>query len=141
MANTMLLIVKTALRRYAVRHDDLLDIKMVASAEQLSGDMFDRPVLGAELGALCDPADQSALVRRHALIVPLRRKYIALLVDSVETFLERAQSAPLPAILRERLSQPWAVGALSYEDELVVQLDIRAIARSVLLDRSHESGA
>jgi hypothetical protein len=141
MAEALLLIVKTARRRYVVRRDDLTDIKLVVGADALAGERFDRPVLGAELGPLLDPADHSTLPRRRALIVPLRRRYIALLVDYVEDFLERTQSAPLPALLRERLSQHWAVGALAVENDLIVQLDLRAVARSVLLGQSRESGA
>jgi hypothetical protein len=137
MAATVLMIVKTTLRRYAVRRDDLIDVKMAQV-----GDMFhvegsaDRPYIGFELGPLLDPADCSSLKRRRALIVPLRRRYIALMVDYVETFLEQANSIPLPPLLRERLHEPWAVGALVLEDGLVVQLDLRAVARSALLGYS-----
>jgi hypothetical protein len=139
MASDVLLIVKTALRRYAVRHDDLLDIKLVASAADLqAGGLFDRPCVGVELGSLLDPADQSMLVRRRALIVPLRRRYIALLVDYVETFLDRAGSVPLPALMREQLRHPWATGALMLDDDLIVQLDLRAVARSALLNHAGE---
>jgi hypothetical protein len=66
------------------------------------------------------------------LIVPLRRRYVALLVDYVDTFLERAASVPLPTLLRERLQQPWAVGALVLDDDLIVKLDLRAVARSAM---------
>jgi chemotaxis signal transduction protein len=95
--------------------------------------------MGVELGQLLDPADRSAHVRRRALIVPLRRRYIALLVDYVDSFLERTASVPLPALLHGRLRQPWAVGALQYDDDLIVQIDLRAVARSALLTYSGES--
>ena len=137
MSTTVLMIVKTALRRYAVRRDDLVDVKMAQA-----GDMFhvagstDSQYIGFELGPLLDPADCSSLKRRRALIVPLRRRYIALMVDYIETFLEQANSIPLPALLRERLQEPWAVGALILEDGPVVQLDLRAVARSALLGYS-----
>jgi len=137
MSTNVLIIVKTALRRYAVRRDDLIDVKMARA-----GDMFhiegsaDRSYIGFDLGPLLDPADCSSLKRRRALIVPLRRRYVALMVDYVETFLEQANSIPLPALLRERLHEPWAVGALILEDGLVVQLDLRAVARTALLGYS-----
>jgi hypothetical protein len=137
MATTVLMIVNTAIRRYAVRRDDLLDVKMAQSGDSfyMEGSL-DRPYIGFELGPLLDPADCSTLKRRRALIVPLRRRYIALMVDYIETFLEQADSIPLPALLRERLDQPWAVGALILEDDVVVQLDLRAVARSALLGYS-----
>src|SRR6266498_1662308 len=126
MAANVLMIVKTAQRRYAIRRDDLLDVKMAQAGGMFQvEDSSDRPYLGFELGPLLDPADRSSLKRRRALIV-----------DYIETFLEQADSSPLPALLRERLIQPWAIGALILEDDLVVQLDLRAVARSALLGYS-----
>jgi len=132
-----LLIVKTAQRRYAVQRDDLLEIKLVADRANLQiGGQFDRPCVGVELGPLLDPDDHSALMRQRALVVPMRRRYVALLVDYVEGFLEHVRCAPLPALLTARLTRPWAIGALALEDDLIVQLDLRAITRDVLLQRS-----
>jgi hypothetical protein len=134
MASDVLLVIRTAHCRYAVRHDDLFEVKLIADpAELQAGGLFNRPCIGVELGPLLDPSDQSVLTRRRALIVPLRRRYVALLVDNVDTFLERAASVPLPTILRERLQQPWAIGALEFDDDLIVKLDLRAVARSAML--------
>jgi hypothetical protein len=134
MANDVLLVVRTALRRYAVRHDDLFEVKLIADpAELRAGGLFNRPCIGVELGPLLDPCDHSLLTRRRALIVPLRRRYVALLVDYVDTFVERAASIPLPTLLRERLQQPWAIGALALDDDLIVKLDLRAVARSAMV--------
>jgi hypothetical protein len=135
MPSDVLLIVRTALCRYAVQHDDLSEVKLIADpAELRAGGLYNRPCLGVELGPLLDPSDQSKLIRRRALIVPLRRRYVALLVDYVDTFLERAASVPLPMLLRERLQQPWAIGALALDDDLIVKLDLRAVARSAMLN-------
>ena len=140
MASDVLLIVRTALCRYAVQHDDLFEVKLIADlAELRAGGLYNRPCLGVELGPLLDPSDQSTLIRRRALIVPLRRRYVALLVDYVDTFLERAASVPLPTLLRERLQQPWAVGALVLDDDLIVKLDLRAVARSAMHHYAGES--
>ncbi len=140
MASDVLLIVRTALCRYAVQHDDLFEVKLIAdSAELRTRGLYNRPCLGVELGPLLDPSDQSTLVRRRALIVPLRRRYVALLVDYVDTFLECAASVPLPTLLRERLQQPWAIGALVLDDDLIVKLDLRAVARSAMLHYAGES--
>jgi hypothetical protein len=134
MPSDVLLIVRTALCRYAVHHNDLFEVKLIADpAELRAGGLYNRSCLGVELGPLLDPSDQSKLIRRRALIVPLRRRYVALLVDYVDTFLERATSVPLPMLLRERLQQPWAIGALALDDDLIVKLDLRAVARSAML--------
>jgi hypothetical protein len=134
MPSDVLLIVRTALRRYAVHHDDLFEVKLIADpAELRAGGLYNRPCLGVELGPLLDPSDQSKLIRRRALIVPLRRRYVALLVDYVDTFLEHAASVPLPMLLRERLQQSWAIGALVLDDDLIVKLDLHAVARSAML--------
>ncbi len=140
MAKDVLLIVRTALCRYAVYHDDLFEVKLIAHPAALrAGGIYNRPCIGVELGPLLDPLDQSTLTRRRALIVPLRRRYVALLVDYVDTFLERAASVPLPTLLRERLQQPWATGALVLDDDLIVKLDLRAVARSAMLLYAGES--
>jgi hypothetical protein len=140
MPNDLLLIVRTALRRYAVSRDDLFDVKLVADLADLrAGGLFERACIGVELGPLLDPSDRSMQGRRRALIVPLRRRYVALLVDYVDTFLERATSAPLPELLRQRLLQPWAVGALVLDDDLIVRLDLRAVARSAMLHHAGEN--
>jgi hypothetical protein len=140
MASDVLLIVRTAQHRYAVRHDDLFEVKLIADPDELrAGKLFNRPCIGVELGPLLDPSDQSGLTRRRALIVPLRRRYVALLVDYVDAFLERAAAVPLPTLLRERLHQPWAIGALMFDDDLIVTIDLRAVARSAMLGYAGES--
>ena len=127
--NTMLLVVKTARHRYAVRRDELLDIRIAQGA-------FAPEYPGFELGPVLDPGDRSGAKRWRALIVPMRRRTIALYIDDIETFLEHASCLPLPGLLRERLQQPWVVGALMLGDDPVLQLDLRAVARSALLSAS-----
>lgn len=139
MADHLLLIVRTALRRYAVRRDDVLEIKLVDDvADFPTDDPAGRSSLGVELGPLLDPSDCSVLTRRRALIVPLRRRLIALLADHVELFEENVRIDPLPILLREQLRQPWAIGALLLDTDLVVQIDLRAIARTALASRLPE---
>ena len=88
MTNDILLIIRTALRRYAVRRDDLLDVKLVVSAADLqAGGLFDRPCIGVELGPLLDPAgdwapDESVQVIMEDLTTDdLMRTFEALSVD------------------------------------------------------------
>ena len=145
MSSTALLILRTAKHRYAARHSDLAELRQVLDPTALqTAEGNDRSYVYIELGTLLDPTDISEQTRRHALLIPLRRRYIALLVDAVEAFREHDSSVPLPKLLHNHLAQPWAIGVLCYDDTPIVQLDLRAIARSVLLQRSsvnHNKGS
>jgi chemotaxis signal transduction protein len=132
MPTNLMLIVRTARRRYAVRRDDVIEIKLVPDATAMPCDERGQPYVGFELGMLLDPTDRSDLTRRRALVVPLRRRKIALLADRVDSFQEQSQTIQLPALLSARLSQPWAIGALLLDDEVIVQIDLHAVARSAL---------
>jgi hypothetical protein len=132
MPADLMLIIRTARHRYAIRRDDVLEIRLVLDATTMPCDEHGHPYLGIELGPLLDPDDHSDLARRHALVIPLRRRLVALLTDSVDSFHEHAPVAALPELLGARLSQPWAIGALVLADEVIVQLDLRAVARSAL---------
>src|SRR5437660_10204929 len=106
MPNDLILIVCTARHRYAVRRADLSEIKLVANASDMPNDERGRPWVAVELGALLDPDDHSPLTRRRALLVPLRRRRVALLADRIESFQEQSQIVALPTLLGARLSQP-----------------------------------
>lgn len=88
-------------------------------------------------------ASRSCRCQRQAatpcLIVPLRRRTIALLVDAVDNLVDHAIVQPLPPLLRDRLREPWATGVLLIDEQPVVQLDVRAIARSILLRRTRDT--
>lgn len=128
-----LLIIQTACRHYAVRRRDIASMRLIADPAQLRAPgAFDRPCLDVELGPLLDPADQSTKRRRHALVVSLRRRYVAFLVDTVDTFVDAEAAEPLPLLLSEHLQQPWAIGVLRQSEQLIVLLDILAIARSAV---------
>lgn len=133
MVSHLTLIVQTARHRYAVRRDDVLDIKLVTGAADLqSDDTQGRAYIGIELGPLLDPSDQSSLTRRRALVVPLRDRLVALMADRVELFHEHAGIEALPALLAAQLRQPWAIGAFVLDSDLIIQLDLRAVAHTAL---------
>lgn len=136
MPDDLLLIVHTARHRYIVRRDDVFEIKLIPSASEMPLDDRGRPYIGVELGQLLDPADCSAAQRRRALVVPLRRRLIAILADQIDALETAAQLQPLPDLLRARLSQPWAIGALQLEQDVIIQIDLRAVARSALAQSS-----
>jgi len=139
MLSDMTLIVRTARHRYAVRRDDVSEIKLVADASAMANDKGGRPYLGIELGPLLDPEDRSSLARRRALVIPLRRRLVALLADRVESFQENAQVVMLPELIGARLREPWVIGALVLDNEVIIQLDLRAVARSALAQRSSDN--
>ncbi len=136
----MLLIVRTTRHRYVVRREDVATLRAI---NRRTGNVRetdeDQSVIMVELGTLLDPEDVSEMQRRHALIVPLRRRTIALLVDAVDNLVDHAAVQPLPPLLHQRLHEPWATGVLLMDEHPVVQLDVRAIARSVLLRRTRDT--
>jgi chemotaxis signal transduction protein len=139
MVSHLTLIVQTAQHRYAVRRDDVLDIKLVnGTADLHADDAQGRAYIGIELGPLLDPSDQSSLTRRRALVVPLRRRLVALLADRVESFHEHARIEALPALLAAQLRQPWATGAFVLDSDLIIQLDLRAVAHTALAAQFNE---
>jgi chemotaxis signal transduction protein len=128
---------RTARRRYAARYDDVYTVWRLASAVDLQrhGDA-ERAPIGIDLGTLFDPQDQSAGLHRHGLVVPIRRRNVVLLVEAVEDFLVQPQIYAVPAVLRPRLLQPWTIGAVLLDDQPVMVLDVRAVARSVMVMQS-----
>lgn len=133
----MIVIVTTTQRRYAVRREDFVGMRLVGGPEDLAAlGAPDRPAVSVDLGALLDASDQAAHGRRHGLVVPLRRRSIVFLVGRVESMLEQPSIRSMPPLLARRLQEPWAIGVLEYADELALLLDLRAIARSVLAQRS-----
>lgn len=133
----MIMIVSTATRRYAVRRDDLTVMQVVASPADLYPlQSTDRPAIPVDLGELLDPADQSVSGRKHGLVVPMRRRPIVFLVERVEQSIEQPTIQPLPVLITRCFKQAWAVGVLHVDNELTILLDLRAIARSILAQRS-----
>lgn len=134
-----MLLANTGLHRYVVRQDDIIELRLIPDPNNLPVDDRGKPYLGVELGEMLDPNDRSTQPRRHALVVAMRRRLIALLVDSIDSLPEDLVPVPLPSLLQARLANPWVVGAVVLDDSVVVELDLRAIARSVLSPRSTQS--
>jgi hypothetical protein len=133
----VIVIVSTARRRYAIRREDVVGMQLVAGPADLEElGTPERPALPVELCELLEPEARSQPGRRHGLVVPIRRRPVVFLVDRVEGAAEDALVQPLPALIARRLEQPWALGALEHEGELVVLIDLRSLARSVMAQRS-----
>lgn len=129
-----IILIRTVRRRYAVRHADTAEIRLVDGPLDLAAGPADQPYVAVELGPLLDRDDVGPLKRPRALVVPLRRRRVALLVDRIEEFVEQPQALPLPALIAGHLRQPWSAGAVLVGGEAVVLLDLRAVARTALAE-------
>lgn len=127
MADETLLLVHTPRQRFLASNADIYTIRAGLVEQEPAPN-----VVQIGLGAFFDPADVSMLKRQHGMVVPLRRKEITFLVDRIDLLEIRPQRYELPPLLVSRLRAPWALGAFAIDDQLVVHLDMRALARSVL---------
>lgn len=134
MAADQILLVRTAQQLYAIRRSDVLSIRLITSDHDLClEDQRGRPCDHAELSVLMGLAETERPTRWQALIVPFRRRMVALLVESVELLEDSPTIVPLPDLLRMRLREPWANGALLVDGQVIVQLDLRALAMSAVI--------
>lgn len=132
-------IIRTALRQYAIRRGDVASMLPIHTpAEVVALGSAQYPALSVELGAWFDAADCSPAGRRHALIVPLRRRPIVFLVERIEQALENPHVHPVPSLLANGLREQWALGVITLEDQLAVLVDLRAVARSVVLQQRQD---
>lgn len=130
MADDLLLLIRTARCRYAARRDGLMSIQLAGDRPVAVDDPWRRPCAAVELGPLLDPQDVGGRQCRRALVVPLRRRLVALLVEGVDE-LRGAVPEPLPEILRRLLQPPWSAGVVDDAGEPIVLLDLRAVAMSI----------
>jgi hypothetical protein len=142
----LLLMVRTPGHTYIVRREQILELRLVTSVADVEReDERGKPVIGSDLGLLLNPQDESSATRRHALIVPTRRRSVGLLVDRIDDVYtngsasQHHQVQKLPALLARQLARPWFMGVLIYEDAPVLVLDLRQIAQDALIQKSDEN--
>src|SRR5262245_39222751 len=129
----MFLLIHTAAKHYAIRRADITQIRSISRPAELAAlGTPDRPTVPVELGEFLDPSDRTTLVRRHGLIVPLRRRPIVFLVDRIDQEIEHIPIRPIPPLLARRLHESWVIGVVELNGELIILLDLRSLARSVL---------
>jgi chemotaxis signal transduction protein len=129
---SLLLTVQTVLHRYVVYRDQILELRIVDNIAELEQiDSRGRPMINRALGGLLDPRDTLNAKRCHALIVQLRRRSVALLVERVadlHTIEMPNLIQPLAPLIVQRLDHPWFLGAMVHNEEPLLVLDLRQIA-------------
>ena len=125
MVEQQLFLLDTHLYRYLVPKSDIAALQTV---DGWSPYIFD-------LGALLDPCDQMTRRRGAGLVTPLRRKQLVFVVERIDLLEHAPPQSPLPGLLAPQLTQPWASGAREIAGQLVIQLDLRAVARTVWQNR------
>jgi chemotaxis signal transduction protein len=129
----LLLEIHTTTRRYLVPRshvDHLTQLSLGASSPE---DQRGRHLVVRDLGPLLDPVDSGPPGRRHALIIALRRRTVALLVVRAEALAAPDAIQPLASLLARRLTRPWVIGAVIVDEVPVIVLDLRRIALDVAL--------
>lgn len=128
------LTVHTRLHTYAVLHTEELQLRLLPVGAGLpSRDQRNRPLVDADLGSLLDAQDV-AQSRRCAIVVPLRRRSVALLCDTVSDLREADPDTlvALPVLFVHRLPHEWIAGVYVPADTPILLLNLRQIALDVL---------
>jgi hypothetical protein len=134
----LLLTVRTTLHTYVVQRDHVHDLRLISEQHELAAtDERGKPLVGVELGKFLDPEDLPSNTRRHALVVPLRRRSVALLVERVEdaytTLATTDVILPLPILVKRALARSWYQGVVIRNELPLLVLDVRAIARDSMI--------
>lgn len=135
IAGDLLMAVRAGAHSYLVPRTHVDQIRLLDGAALPAADARGRPLVGCALSDLLDPGGPPAARRQHALLVELRRRSVALLVERVEA-LESAGSLgqqPLAPFLSRSLARPWFLGAAIYAGEPALILDLRRIAMDVTI--------
>lgn len=136
VAGELLLILYTRHHVYAARRDQVLELRRITGADDLARpDNRGKPLISADLAQLLDPADSCPPLTGHALIIPARRRGVALLVERVDDLYATKPDLvqPLAPLLARRLARPWVRATLIFDNRPVLVLDVRQIAQDILL--------
>jgi hypothetical protein len=142
----MFLTICSHAQRFIVRRDHVRELRLISDEADLERpDERGKTPISCELNALLAGHTHHSIARRHALIVQLRRRSVALLIDRIEdarpTAEWEAYLHPLPSLLARRLARPWFLGVLMRDEIPLLVLDLRQIAQDVLLQRQQQQAA
>jgi chemotaxis signal transduction protein len=144
MYEHLLLTIRTALHRYIVRREQVGEMRMVTGNDDLTvPDERGRPIINVDLGQILDPQDATRYARCHSLIIPMRRRSVGLLIERIEdasTDRETPDTVQaLPPLLAGGLQYPWFSGVVVRDEIPLLVLDVRQIARDILLQEKKKS--
>lgn len=144
MGEDLLLTIRTSQHSYIVRRDQIGELRLIVRDEDLQrSDERGRKVVSGELESFLNAQDIRSLGCRHALIVYMRRRSVALLVERIEDVVVDRSIAevihPLPPLLRQHLARPWFLGVLIREETPLLVLDLRQIAQDLLFSTMQKS--
>jgi hypothetical protein len=133
--DSTILTVRAGHQRYAIAQAQVDHLGMIDPADA-PADQHGRPLICRELGPLLGGGGAPLAGRRHAITVSLRRRSVALLVDHIDSLGGAAPPAiqPLSPLLARRLAWPCFLGAVVYNDEPLLLLDLRRIATDVAIN-------
>ncbi len=136
MTADLFITINTTRAQYVLRRDQISELRRITSSADLDRpDLRGKPIQSEELGPLLDPTDVASQPCQHAVIVPTRRRGLALLVERIDSLHHDVDSAvyPLPALLARHLLRPWYLGVMLRDATPLLLLDLRQIAQYVLL--------
>jgi chemotaxis protein histidine kinase CheA len=130
--SALLLTVYTRRYRYLVRREQVASIYALAIGPTLNAA---KPTLFRDLGPLVANDDQPTEGRCHVVLVHLRRRSVAFLVERVDDMQQLLTSAirPLAPLLARNLRRGWVSGTYLDNNEPLLVLDLEQIARDVAL--------
>ncbi|MEI8306065.1 MAG: hypothetical protein WCF99_03255 [Chloroflexales bacterium] len=98
-------------------------------------DQRGHPLICRHLATLLGDAEVLAPGRHHAMTVVLRRRSVALLVNHIDTLDGTGpyEIHPLSPLITRRLTLPWFLGAIIYQDAPLLLLDLHRIATDVAI--------
>ncbi len=133
------LLVHTTGQSYTVYYQDLSMIRSCTSQDEVaSWGTAERPGLAVDLGEFLEATPPVWPQRATALVVVMRRRPIAFLVKHIEQMLEQPDIQPLPEIMHSSMRQQWATGVFNNAGFLSIVLDLRELARTILVSQRPE---
>lgn len=149
MSADVILVVRMGPRSYVVRREQVHELRRMPGGP--GGETVDargKPMVNVALGPLLDPDGPQNGANNHAILVQLRRRSVAFMVD----FIDRLDAPepdevgtpggtailPLPPLLKRRLARPWFAGVLIGAAGLLLVLDLRQIAQDVVLGQASQ---
>lgn len=130
-APSLLIELRAGGHRYFAPHDQVASLTMFDPGAPPAHDERGVPLVARSLAELLGPPTLGQA--RQALIVRLRRRAVALLVERVERLADDLPVQQLPTLLRRRLTAPWVLGVVAADEAPILVLDLRRIAADVAL--------